>query len=47
MKAAFDRSYVKNIDADNVMGKISKRQMLNAIREDINRFKDEKKLIVS
>ena len=44
MKAAFDRSYVKNIDADNVMGKISKRQMLNAIREDINRFKDEKKV---
>ena len=44
MKAAFDRSYVKNIDAENVMGKISKRQMLNAIREDINRFKDEKKV---
>jgi len=44
MKAAFDRSYVKNIDAENVRGKISKRQMLNAIREDINRFKDEKKV---
>ncbi len=44
MKAAFDRSYVKNIDANNVMGKISKRQMLNAIREDIHRFKDEKKV---
>jgi myo-inositol-1-phosphate synthase len=38
MKAAFDRTYVKNIDADNVMGKISKRKMLESIREDINRF---------
>ena len=44
MKAAFDRTYVKNIDADNVMGKISKRKMLESIREDINRFKDEKKV---
>ena len=43
MKAAFERNYVKNIDADNVMGKISKRKMLESIREDINRFKDEKK----
>jgi myo-inositol-1-phosphate synthase len=44
MKAAFDRTYVKNIDSDNVMGKISKRKMLESIREDINRFKDEKKV---
>ena len=44
MPAAFDRSYVKNIDAGNVMGSIDKRAMLNAIREDINRFKDEKKV---
>ncbi len=43
MKAAFERNYVKNIDADNVMGKISKRKMLETIREDIHRFKDEKK----
>ena len=28
MKAAFERNYVKNIDADNIMGKISKREML-------------------
>ena len=44
MRAAFDRTYVKNIDADNTMGKVSKRRMLEAIREDINRFRDEKKV---
>jgi myo-inositol-1-phosphate synthase len=44
MKAAFDREYVKRIDADNTIGTINKRDMLNAIREDINRFKDEKKV---
>jgi myo-inositol-1-phosphate synthase len=44
MKAAFERNYVKNIDADNIMGKISKREMLNAIRADINKFRDEKKV---
>ncbi len=42
MKAAFDRSYVKNIDADNHLETVNKRSMLNAIREDINRFRDEK-----
>src|SRR3954469_12135516 len=36
MPAAFDRSYVKNLDADHVMGFLDKRSMLNAIREDIN-----------
>jgi myo-inositol-1-phosphate synthase len=44
MKAAFDREYVKRIDADNTIGTINKRAMLNSIREDINRFKDEKKV---
>ncbi|NDE67906.1 MAG: inositol-3-phosphate synthase, partial [Actinobacteria bacterium] len=44
MKAAFDREYVKNISADNTLGTINKRAMLNAIREDINRFRDEKKV---
>jgi myo-inositol-1-phosphate synthase len=44
MKAAFDREYVKRIDADNTMGTIDKRAMLNSIREDINRFKEEKKV---
>jgi myo-inositol-1-phosphate synthase len=42
MKAAFDRQYVKRIDADNTVGTIDKRAMLNAIREDINRFREEK-----
>jgi len=44
MPAAFDRSYVKNIDAGNTMGSVSKRAMLQAIREDINRFRDEKRV---
>ena len=42
MKAAFDREYVKRIDADNTIGTVSKRAMLNAIREDINRFREDK-----
>src|SRR3954469_25019061 len=37
MAAAFDRTYVKNLDADNTKGRVSKRAMLEAIREDINR----------
>ena len=44
MKAAFDRQYVKKIDAENTLGTVSKRAMLQAIREDINRFRDEKKV---
>ena len=44
MPAAFERTYVKNIDADNIKGAIGKRAMLEAIREDINRFKDEKQV---
>ncbi len=44
MKAAFDREYVKRLDADNTIGTIDKRSMLNAIREDINRFRDEKQV---
>jgi len=44
MKAAFDNSYVKNIHADNTMGTLDKRAMLNSIREDINRFCEEKQV---
>ena len=44
MKAAFDREYVKNIDAEHTVGTINKRAMLNSIREDIHRFRDEKKV---
>ncbi|MGI9031635.1 MAG: inositol-3-phosphate synthase [Ilumatobacteraceae bacterium] len=44
MAAAFDRRYVKNIDADNTLGAVSKRTMLESIREDINRFREEHRL---
>jgi myo-inositol-1-phosphate synthase len=44
MPAAFDRTYVKNIDADNVQASVDKRAMLESIRADINRFKDEKRV---
>ena len=44
MRAAFDRQYVKRIDADNTIGTIDKRAMLEAIREDINRFREDKKV---
>ena len=44
MPAAFDRTYVKNIDADNTKGTVDKRAMLEAIREDINRFREEKQV---
>jgi myo-inositol-1-phosphate synthase len=44
MAAAFDRTYVKNIDAGNVVGSVDKRAMLEAIRADINRFRDEKQI---
>ena len=44
MPAAFDRTYVKNIDADNVQASVDKRSMLEAIRADINRFRDEQKV---
>jgi myo-inositol-1-phosphate synthase len=42
MKAAFDRHYVKRLDGENTIGTVDKRTMLNSIREDINRFRDEK-----
>src|SRR6476659_1675838 len=44
MKAAFDRTYAKRIDADNTIGTIDKRSMLESIREDINRFSEEKQV---
>ena len=44
MKAAFDREYVKRLDGENTIGTIDKRSMLEAIREDINRFRDEKQV---
>ncbi len=44
MAAAFDRAYVKNLDADNVLPSVDKRSMLDAIREDINRFREDKRV---
>ncbi len=44
MKAAFERKYARNLTGEHTMGEIGKRAMLNSIREDINRFKDEKKI---
>jgi len=41
MPAAFDREYVKRIDADHTMGSVDKRSMLNAIRDDINAFREQ------
>lgn len=44
MKAAFERKYARNLTGEHTMGEISKRKMLEAIRADINRFRDEKKV---
>ena len=40
MKAAFDAQYVKRLDGPNTMGQVSKRAMLEQIREDIGSFRD-------
>jgi myo-inositol-1-phosphate synthase len=42
MKAAFELKYARNLEGQHTMDTIDKRSMLNAIREDINRFRDEK-----
>jgi myo-inositol-1-phosphate synthase len=44
MRAAFDRTYVKRLDGEHTMDSVDKRAMLDAIREDINRFKEEKQV---
>ncbi len=44
MPAAFDREYVKRLDGENTLGTIDKRTMLETIRVDINRFRDEKQV---
>ena len=41
MKAAFDQRYVKLLDGPNTMGTVSKRKMLEQIREDIGAFRDK------
>ncbi|MFM2072572.1 MAG: hypothetical protein RLZZ623_2835, partial [Actinomycetota bacterium] len=42
MTAAFERKYARNLEGQHTKGDISKRAMLEGIREDINRFRDEK-----
>ncbi len=42
MTAAFERKYARNLDGEHTKGEISKRAMLEGIREDINTFRDEK-----
>jgi myo-inositol-1-phosphate synthase len=42
MAAAFERKYARNLDGQHTMGDISKRAMLESIRADINRFREEK-----
>ncbi len=49
MRAAFELKYARNLNGQHTMaeaagGTISKREMLNAIRADINRFRDEKQV---
>jgi myo-inositol-1-phosphate synthase len=41
MPAAFDPRYVKRLQGTNVRSSLGKRDMLDGIREDIGRFRDE------
>ena len=41
MKAAFDRKYASRLDGDNVKDCATRRAMVEALREDIRRFKKE------
>ena len=38
MKAVFDREFVRNLDGPNVKSSTSKRELVEALREDIRRF---------
>jgi len=42
MKAAFDKNYAKRLDGDNVKDCKTRWEMVEALREDIRRFKQEK-----
>ena len=42
MKAAFDKNYAKRLDGDNVKDCNTRWEMVEALREDIRRFKQEK-----
>lgn len=41
MKAAFDHNYAKRLDGDNIMGDITRWEMVERLREDIRNFKKE------
>ena len=43
MKAAFDKNFAKRLDGDNVMEGKTRWEMVQLLREDIRRFKAEKK----
>jgi myo-inositol-1-phosphate synthase len=42
MKAAFDKNYAKRLDGDNVKDCKTRWEMVEALREDIRKFKAEK-----
>ncbi len=44
LKAAFDHNYAKRLDGDNVMTGKTRWEMVEALREDIRKFKAEKNL---
>jgi myo-inositol-1-phosphate synthase len=44
MEAAFERKYARNLEGEHIKATSSKRAMLNALREDINRFREEKQV---
>ncbi|QYR11119.1 inositol-3-phosphate synthase [Prevotella sp. Rep29] len=44
MKAAFDKNFAKRLDGDNVMEGKTRWEMVELLREDIRRFKAEKKI---
>lgn len=44
MKAAFDKNFAKRLDGDNVKKGLTRWQMVESLREDIRRFKTEKKV---
>jgi myo-inositol-1-phosphate synthase len=41
MPAVFDRNYVRRLDGNNVKSKATKRELVEALREDIRNFKAE------
>ena len=43
-KAAFDKNFAKRLDGDNVKQGLSRWEMVEALREDIRRFKAEKQV---